>query len=169
MSTNLPPEIDPSPYGPVTASMVTHLHAMRPWILFLAILGFLSTALVMGGAVLMAIFGAALFSADGSMSESAAMGMGIGLGLVYVLVGLLYGFWSYLLLSIANAVSAMKNATSVEALTTAMELALDRQRRFWKVTGIAVIVTVVVYIGAIIAIAAIAAVAAAAVGAGAVS
>ena len=69
MSTNLPPEIDPSPYGPVTASMVTHLHAMRPWLLFLAIIGFLMTALVMGGSVLVAIFGATIFSADGSMSK----------------------------------------------------------------------------------------------------
>jgi hypothetical protein len=127
--------------------MVAHLHATRPWLLFLAILGFALTVLIVGAALLMAIMGATIFSADGSMSEGAAMAMGLGLCAVYLLMGALYGFWSYLLLANARAIGAMRGATSVAALTSAMELSLDRQRRFWKITGIAAILSIVAYGG----------------------
>lgn len=155
MSSHLPPPLDeagPSPYGPVTASMVTHLHATRPWLLFLAILGFAVTLLILVAALFMAVMGSTVFSADGSMGEGAAMAMGLVLCAVYLITGALYAFWSYLLLSNATAIGAMRGAASVPALTAAMELSLNRQRRFWKVTGIAAIVTIVAYAGVIIAL-----------------
>ena len=164
MSTEIPHEIETSPYGAVTAPMVSHLHAMRPWLLFLAIVGFIGTVLVVVMALVMAGMGATIFAAQGEVSESAGMVMGVVLCLVYLAVGALYGFWSFLLLSNANAISDMKNATSVAGLMSSMEVALDRQRRFWKITGIAVIVSLVAYVGLILIFVGIAVVAAAAAG-----
>ena len=167
MSTELPPELEPMPYGPVTAPMVTHLHAMRPWLLFLAIMGFIGTVLLVGMALLMAVMGASIFAADGKMTSRQGMVAGLVACLVYLAVGALYGFWSLLLLSSATAVAAMTRAASVEELTAAMELTLTRQRRFWKVTGIAVIVSLVVYLGLFVVIMIVAVAAAAATGAAA--
>ena len=164
MSTEIPHEIEASPYGAVTAPMVSHLHAMRPWLLFLAIVGFIGTALVVIMALAMAVMGATIFAAQGEMSESAGMVMGVVLCLVYLAIGALYGFWSFLLLSNANAISDMKKATSVAGLMSSMEVALDRQRRFWKITGIAVIVSLVAYAGLIVIFVIIAVLAAAATG-----
>jgi len=118
-------------YGAVTAAMVQSLVETRPWVFFIAVLGFIMA----GFMVLLAffIFAVAAF-AQGFASELGAGGLVIGAmyALIYVVVGGLYLWVSYSLYRYATAIRELQTTSS----TASMEQALDSQRSFWRLVGI---------------------------------
>jgi len=143
-----------SPYGPptgfgqapggrpaqtITAGMAQHLQGTRPWVLFLAILGFIGCGLmVIGGLGMLALGG------------MAAGGPGAGLGAVvcfaYVLVAVVYAVGSYLLYSYASAIKRFRQS----GRSGDMEAALSAQRSWWKFVGILTIIALSLYLLAVL-------------------
>jgi hypothetical protein len=115
----------------VTPLMVEHLRATRPWVKFLAILGFISVGLMfLGGLIMMA----ALSSVRGVGATPA--------------IGLLY--WLFALLYIAPAIFLNRYATAIRELLQGggappMEKALESQKSFWRYVGILTVVLLCIY------------------------
>jgi len=115
----------------VTPLMVEHLRATRPWVKFLAILGFISVGLMfLGGLIMMT----ALSGVRGAGGAPA--------------IGLLY--WLFALLYIAPAIFLNRYATAIRELlqgggATPMEKALESQKSFWRYVGILTTVLLCIY------------------------
>ncbi|MCC6682875.1 MAG: hypothetical protein IT445_18410 [Phycisphaeraceae bacterium] len=101
----------------------------RPWVKFLAILGFICCGLL----VLVGFF---------MLAAGAAAGKPIALlGIVYAGSSLLYYFPAKFLLEYAAKISAFQQAPSIDALAAA----LTRQKSFWKFMGILMVVVLCFY------------------------
>jgi hypothetical protein len=135
-----PASLAPSepPMHPVTPAMVLALGQTRPWVLFLAIVGFIGAGLmIVGGLGVAAVMGFAGALAGSAGGELGGMGaaMGLGLGALYLAFGVLYLFPSLFLWRYAAGIRAMLGADPVGG----MESALRAQKSFWKFVGIAFI------------------------------
>lgn len=122
---------EPEEYGTLTAAMVQSLVETRPWVFFIAVLGFIMA----GFMVLLAIFIFAVAAfAESFASELGAGGVVIGAmyAAIYIVVGGLYLWISYYLYRYATAIRELQTTSS----TASMELALDSQRAFWRLVGI---------------------------------
>ena len=120
-----PPEV-PSGEGPVTPAVLAALRQTRPWVLFLAVLGFLAVALLicLGGAFL--VGGGLLPAQPGQPLPLPA------LGAVYLVLGLIYVLPPVYLWRYGTSISALLRSGAV----TDLETALLRQRSFWRFVGI---------------------------------
>jgi hypothetical protein len=138
--------------GMHTPTMVEALRGTRPWVLFLAILGFIGCGFMVLGGLMMAVAGAVA-------GQSAGWGVaqGILLGLVYVFLGAFYAFFSWLLVRYATAIGRLLATNE----TQHVEGALEAQRVFWKVMGITTIVMMVLSVVGMVAAMAIGVMAAA--------
>lgn len=119
----------PDAYGDpqsIPPGILSHLRRTRPWVLFLSILGFISSAL-------MVVFGL-IGGAFGAMSGEPGMAILI---VIYPLMGVLYLFPSYFLFSYAARIRDLIADPQLNAL----EQAMDAQRSFWKFIGIMMIVS----------------------------
>ena len=121
----------------VSENMLNSLNATRPWVKFLAILGFIFTGLVILGGLAMAL----VFS-----FIPAKQGFPHFFGPVFGVFYLLMGVFMYLipclyLLRYGQAIDGI--ATSGQA---AIENALDKQKSFWKYMGILAIVMIALYV-----------------------
>ena len=107
----------------VSDNMLESLRATRPWVKFLAILGFIVCAL-------MALVSLAFLGGASKMPGPMA-GVGPMLGVLYLLLVLLYFMPCLYLYKYAGAISRIP-----EGGQAAMEDALARQKSFWKFIGI---------------------------------
>ena len=107
----------------VSDHMLESLRATRPWVKFLAILGFIVCAL-------MALASLA-FLGGASMMQGPMAGIGPLLGVVYLVLVLLYFMPCLYLYKYAGAISRIP-----EGGQAALEDALARQKSFWKFMGI---------------------------------
>jgi hypothetical protein len=104
----------------------------RPWVLFLAIVGFLASGLIM--IVGVGVIGAAAFF------EARGKGpMLIGLGVVYTFMGGFYAVPPFGLARYASSIADLMREPRMDRLATALE----RQRWFWTVAGIFAAVLIV--------------------------
>jgi hypothetical protein len=117
----------------VPSEIVELLNQTRPWVTFLAVLGFISTGLM----VLVGLTVAA------SMAMTPKPGLPAAIGLVYVGLGLFYLFPSLLLLRYGGAIRRLTGgpAAGMEALTEAIR----RQKSFWRFMGICAVVMLGIY------------------------
>ncbi len=136
-----PQEIPPAPPAPAavaTPAMVRYLDQTRPWVLFLSILTFLSTALM---AVLSAascvVAGVNAASGGGDLkAQSIAVGGVVGfLYLVMAVANVPPGLYLY---RYAGAIARLKTSRSAADL----EEVLKQQRSFWRFVGILTIAAV---------------------------
>jgi len=121
----------PEEYGAVTAAMVQSLVETRPWVYFLAVLGFV----VAGFMVLAAIVAFAVVAfAQSFSSDFGAGGVVIGAmyAVFYIVIAGLYLWVSYYLYRYATAIRELKTTNS----SASMERALNSQRSFWRLVGI---------------------------------
>ncbi len=125
----------PSPDKAHTHTMVSHLKETRPWVMFMAILGFIGAGFMGIGGLSMIVVGAISGSA---MKEAGGMGVGMLLlmSLIYLLAAFVYVYFSILLLRYASSIN---NLVDTEK-TRYLEEALLRQKTFWKGVGIMTII-----------------------------
>lgn len=136
--------------GVLTDSIVDSLSKTRPWVLFLAILGFIGAALMALGSLPMLLGSAMMGSMEGGDAELGAMagaGIMIGMGVMYLLIAVIYFMASLYLLRYAGSIKR-----AVESLGVAdLEAALAQQASFWKLVGIMALVFIVMMIGLMVA------------------
>ncbi len=118
----------------VSESALQYLKSTRPWVLFLAVLGFIATAFMVLANLFM-FAGAALAPANSKLPAA----LFFMLGTVYLAMTLLFFLVpGILLIRYSSAISRIPESGQV-----ALEDALARQKTFWKYAGIFTIVMLV--------------------------
>lgn len=108
--------------GLVTAEVLRSMRETRPWVRFLAVMGFIGSGLaVLGGLGMMTTVG--------------------WMGLIYLLMAALYFFPSLYLHRYAGSISALV----ANPMTVTLEDALRHQKSFWRLTGIMTLCFLVLY------------------------
>ncbi|MFT3767907.1 MAG: hypothetical protein QM820_20855 [Minicystis sp.] len=128
--------------GEVPAPIVDLLRQTRPWVMFLAILGFIGTGL-------MALVGLGMLGM-GKMGNLPA-----GVGFVYIVLAVIYLFPAVRLLRYASSIGLLLRDPRMERL----RVAIESQKSFWKLVGIMTAIIVALYpiaivIGVFVAVAA---------------
>jgi hypothetical protein len=123
----------------ITPQMIEALRKTKPWVRMFSILGFIGSALILLGALVVMVGGAV----GGVMGRSMGLGAagGILVGLLYGLMALLYIFPSLFLFRYASAIASMLS----EDTARGMESALNAQKSFWRFTGILTVVVLCIY------------------------
>jgi hypothetical protein len=112
------------------------LRQTRPWAMLFSILCFVGSALMLLASLALTAFGA-----------SAGTGMRSAIGLAYVPFAGLYVYPGVKLWAYASAIARVVSNRSQADL----ESALGQQKSFWKYTGIAAVVVIIVYFFAMVA------------------
>jgi hypothetical protein len=123
----------PSP-GAASPRAVDLLRRTRPWTMFLSIMGFVGAGIMVIATIAMVAVGLIGGASEFGGSEA---GMLLGMGAMYAVLTALYLVISISLFGYARAIGALSRTGGGAEL----EDALDAQRRFWKLMGIVVIVT----------------------------
>jgi len=110
--------------------LVELLRQTKPWVTFLAIVGFVFAGLMVLLGLLMMVFGAAKPTK-----------FPWPFGLVYLLLALLYIFPSLFLLRYGAAIRRLLDGNGMNALTDA----LREQKSFWRLVGIMTAVVLCIY------------------------
>ena len=109
----------------------------RPWVTFLAVLGFIGAGFMVLAALVM-VFAAPAEVPGGSF-----------LGLIYVIPAVLYGVGANLLYRYRASIASLQAGYGVEAL----ENALEHQKSFWRFTGLTTAVVLGIYaLGIVVAV-----------------
>lgn len=125
-----------------TELMVQHLTATRPWVLFLAVLGFIGA-----GFIVLAMLGAIVAAV--AMPSDAGTPM-VLVSLIYIPIAVIYVILPLQLIKYASAINRLASFDQ----TSDLEEALRCQKTFWRSIGICIIVMVALgIIGMIIAFA----------------
>ena len=143
------PYAPPNPYAPsataptpyrtepvmvVNERAIDLLRQTRPWVMFLSVLMFLSSGL-------MVVVGFGMIAMSMVVTKTATP-LGPWLGLFYLPIGAFYVYPAIKLWSYASAIANLGTSRA----TNDLEAALEQQKSFWKFCGIAVIVMFVLYI-----------------------
>jgi hypothetical protein len=127
-SAYVPAEAATGDDAAVPEPIIEELRGTRPWILFLAILGFLGTGL-------MVLLGLAMFAMAG------AAGMPAPFGLIYIAFAAVYLLPAIYLIRYGSSIALLVRDPRMERLGSA----LGAQRRFWKMVGIMAAVILALY------------------------
>ena len=117
----------------VSARSMDLLRQTRPWVLFLSILGFIVTGL-------MVLFGVG-FGLLG-MAGGGGSAVGAGMGLLYIAISAIYFFPALFLWRYGSRIGGLMAGGQVQDL----ENALEAQKSFWRFTGILMVVVIVLYV-----------------------
>jgi hypothetical protein len=128
-----------------TPAAMEMLRQTKPWVRFIAILGFIVTGFIVLGALIMLILGAGGI-ASGGRGGGAAAGFGLFIALVYLLMAALYFFPSLFLNRYASHINALLSNRREDSL----EAALAAQKAFWRLVGIIVLVVLCIYLGILV-------------------
>lgn len=141
---SIPPvHASPASAGELSAAMLDSLAKTRPWVKFLAILGFVMVGLLFLVTLGMGGYGTWLFL-DGKREGA----MVAGIALFYLVIGVVYIFPSRYLWRYASSIGEAMEAPSK---THAVEAALAHQKSFWKFVGIVSLISILLYIPGVIA------------------
>jgi hypothetical protein len=129
-----------APYAGATSAGISELalellRQTRPWVIFMGILMFIGSALMLLLGVGMAIMGAVAASA--TKNPSTAL-----IGFVYIPLGLVYIYPGLKLVKYGSAIGRLMETRA----STDLEDALLQQKSLWKFSGISAIVMIVLYI-----------------------
>ena len=113
----------------VSAEIVDQLARTRPWTLFVAVIGLIGV----GFMVLFALLGFA------AMSQVGAAGFGMLVGLIYLAIAAVSALPMIRLIQYSSAITQLR----VSPNSRSLELAMDRQRSYWKTVGIMMIIGIV--------------------------
>ncbi|MGH7135769.1 MAG: hypothetical protein ACREHD_08520 [Pirellulales bacterium] len=109
----------------------------RPWVMFIAILGFISSGLMILGGLFAAVVLVAMGGAG--VLEAAVI-------LVYPVLGVVYYFPSQFLVRFAQRIRDLRHSHNVADL----EAALAAQKSFWKFCGIFLAFVIALYAGILV-------------------
>ncbi|MFZ2492741.1 MAG: type II secretion system protein GspG [Thermoanaerobaculia bacterium] len=141
---SIPPvQVSPASAGELSAAMLDSLAKTRPWVKFLAILGFVMVGILVLVSLGMAGYGIWLFM-DGKREGA----MVAGIGVLYLVMGVVYIFPSRYLWRYASSIG---EAIEAPSKTHAVEAALSHQKSFWKFVGIVSLISILLYIPGVIA------------------
>lgn len=127
--------------GLMTDSIIGSLRKTRPWVLLLAILGFIGSAFIVIAAVPMLLGGGMMGSGMDGMDGLGVFGGGmmIGMGVFYLVLGVVYFMASLYLLRYAGSIKRAVAGMQVGDLETA----LSQQASFWKLMGILTLISII--------------------------
>lgn len=132
--------------GLMTERVVASLRKTRPWVLFIAILGFIGAAFTLIASIPMFLGGGVMGMSgmEGLDANAGFAGTGfmIGMAVMYLLLAVIYFIASLYLLRYANAIKSAVTGLNASDL----EAALEAQASFWKLVGILSIVSIVLMI-----------------------
>ena len=120
---------------PATLRMMESLRSTRPWVNFLAVLGFIGCGLMVLGGLFITMVGAS------TGLHRSGMGIPPYLGILYLFVGAIYFMPSYYLLKYGGAIGRFLRTGAVWD----MEAALESQKSFWRFVGIFTLVMLCLY------------------------
>ena len=116
------------------------LRQTRPWVMFMGVLLFVLSGLMFLGGILMTFAGLAASAATKSVIPTTA------LGLIYLPFAVLYVYPGLKLVKYGSAIGRLMESRS----SADLEDALTHQKSFWKFSGIASIVMIVLYVVVIV-------------------
>lgn len=126
---------------PLSTGITEPLRRARPWMKFIAIMGFIGFGFLVLDALVMALSVEML--PRPMASPALPVGLMAFLSLLYVVVGFFVYFMPpYLLIRSASALDGIESKGTLAALAEASE----RQRRFWKYCGVLLIVGLCVFV-----------------------
>ncbi len=131
-----------TPRDLVTPGMIDALKATKPWVRFLAILGFVLAGLMVLASLAMGAFG--IYQVTEERLEAWVL---VGMAALYAVMGVVYIFPSRFLYRYASAIA---EAADANVKAAAIERALREQKSFWKFAGILTLVMLLLYIPAIL-------------------
>ncbi len=111
----------------LTPRVLAAMSQTRPWVTFLAVLGFVGAGFMVLGGLAM------VFAAPAMMPEASFI------GLIYLIPAVLYAVGANILYRYRTSISSLQAGFGVEAL----ENALEHQKSFWRFTGL----TTAVFLG----------------------
>ena len=132
-STGSEPYRSESDRAEVSDAAVEMLRQTKPWVMFLSIVSFIGSGLMLLGGVSMMALGA--FQPSGSAMPTAA------LGAVYIPMAMLYIYPALKLWGFSGAIGRLLASRS----NMDLETALGQQKSFWKFAGIVTIVMIALY------------------------
>ena len=127
--------------GLMTDSIISSLRKTRPWVLLLAILGFVGTAFTLIAAIGMIFGGSMMQGMEGG--EGMPGGFIYGMAAFYLVIGIIYFMASWYLLKYAGAIKRAVTGMSLGDLETALE----KQASFWKLMGILTLISIIAIVG----------------------
>lgn len=131
-----PPQADltaaPAAEAGLTRRMVELLSQTRPWVLLIAIMGFVVTGLMVLGGLGLAV----------AVAVSDFEPQFLAIGVLYVFIALIYFFPCLFLLRFAGAIRKLGYGGGAAA----MEEALERQYSFWRLIGILTLAVIAIYV-----------------------
>ncbi len=130
-------ETSASHSGEVSSTVVALLQGTQGWVRFLSILGFIGCGLMFLIGVIVLVMGVTPVNTVSTF-----------IGVIYLIFGVIYFIPTFKLNQYASKIKLLVHAPSEKNLVEA----LDKQRSFWKVVGIFMILTIALYILAIIGI-----------------
>ena len=148
-----------TPYQPPSSSQIRELQShtqliteelrkTKPWVIFLAVVGFILAALSLFGGLAMFVLGAIGMSGSGSENIGFRIGFGLGIGSIYLIAAFFYFYPSFRLLKFGTCIGRFQRTGNGADLLEA----ITQQRRFWRFVSIALIVLMIFYIMFVIAI-----------------
>lgn len=133
----------------ITPRVHNALGRTRPWVRLLAVLGFISSGLMLLGGVFMLIGGGLIAAAGASGGSGHGLPVQLTGGLpmviiavVYIGMGVLYLFPSLMLWNYGGRIASMERTRAVGDL----EGALEQQASFWRFVGILALVMIALYL-----------------------
>jgi len=132
----------PSSPGDAAASprLTQALRGTRPWVLFLAVLGFITCGLM--------VLGGLFFMVAGAAGGARGSGVGAIIGLLYMLMGALYAVPAFYLWNYGSRIGQFLRSGSMMMA----ESALEAQKSFWKFVGIMTLIVIGVYVVALLVV-----------------
>ena len=115
-----------------TPAMVAHLRATRPWVIFISILGFLGSGLMVFVGLVLVLMGNWVPDEDLGGIDGAFIGV------FYMLMSLLYFIPSVFLWKYGSAISRLLNRGG----DVHMEQALRSQKLVWQLVGITILLSI---------------------------
>ena len=132
----------------ITPQIVTNLRQTKPWMIFLAVMGFIFGGLSIIGGILLAI-GISVGGGSGEFFPGAGTALGLGMALFYAVVGVVFNILpAVYLLRTGKALSQVHDVNCGPALETA----LKNQKSFWKLMGILFLSFIALYFVVIVVV-----------------
>ena len=119
--------------GGISSGVLRELAGTKPWVRFMAVLGFIGSAFLLLGTL-----GGVAFAATAGGHGAELAGVGVMIFLIYGLMAAVYLVCSIKLWAYGSRIGELLMTQQPVAL----ERALAEQRKFWKIVGILAIVSI---------------------------
>lgn len=145
-STPAASSFDGSGVGLVSVAAVEQLAATKPWVRFVSVMIFIGAGFLLLMAALMGVMGGTLAKSASATGNPFGNWMGYALMAVYAVMAAVHIVPGVKLWKYANSIAVLLQTGRDEDLVAA----LNRQRSFWKLVGIMILVIIALYVVGII-------------------